>query len=349
MFSGSYNSDDVEFLLKPIEIPYTSVEEKEQRLQSGIHYSEMLSYEGKPSQEYEKFFQQSIQRNGGLLAYHVQQMAKMVLQSKPKPVIVSIARAGTPIGVLLKQAIKLENFNAKHFSISLLRGRGVDTNALTYIAANFDSKDVIFVDGWCGKGGIYRELIRSVKTFNATHGTQFSTNMYVVSDPLGITDTYVTREDYLIPNAVLNSTVSGLVSRTILNREYVGPNDYHGCVVFDELKDVDRSMSFVKDISRNFIDHAQVEHPTSTTPNVSFNSVFNRLPTEFSTRSPHLIKPGVGEATRSLLRRQTELMFVENMDDDHIQHLIFLAKSKNVPIRILETSPYKVICVVTKN
>ncbi len=37
-----------------------------------------------------------------------------------------------------------------------------------------------------------------------------------------------TREDFLIPSACLNSTVSGLVSRTVLNDDLIGPADFHG-------------------------------------------------------------------------------------------------------------------------
>ena len=46
MFSGSYKKDDVEFLLKIIDIDFTSVEKKEELIQNNKkHYSEMLSPE----------------------------------------------------------------------------------------------------------------------------------------------------------------------------------------------------------------------------------------------------------------------------------------------------------------
>ncbi|WP_272943650.1 cysteine protease StiP domain-containing protein, partial [Yersinia pestis] len=45
-FSGSYLPDDIQFLLKPIQIEMTPVEVKEKLIQSGArHYSDMLSQE----------------------------------------------------------------------------------------------------------------------------------------------------------------------------------------------------------------------------------------------------------------------------------------------------------------
>ena len=43
MFSGSYVAADVQFLLRPISIENTTIEEKERLIQSGKkHYSEMF-------------------------------------------------------------------------------------------------------------------------------------------------------------------------------------------------------------------------------------------------------------------------------------------------------------------
>ena len=44
----------------------------------------------------------------------------------------------------------------------------------------------------------------------------------VLADPGGCVRTYGTRDDFLIPSACLNSTVSGLVSRTVLRADLIG-------------------------------------------------------------------------------------------------------------------------------
>src|SRR3546814_6905410 len=54
-FSGSYDPDDVIFLLKPSSIEPTDIAEKESLIQSGErHYSEMLSVETVPDERYLK-------------------------------------------------------------------------------------------------------------------------------------------------------------------------------------------------------------------------------------------------------------------------------------------------------
>lgn len=48
-FAGSYQPGDVEFLLKPVVIEMTPVEQKEELIQSGKkHYSDMLSQSQHP-------------------------------------------------------------------------------------------------------------------------------------------------------------------------------------------------------------------------------------------------------------------------------------------------------------
>jgi hypothetical protein len=64
IFTGSYHADDVQILLKVIDVPDTSVEEKERRIQQEQrHYSEMLSHESLPSAQYMQLFHQAMQDN----------------------------------------------------------------------------------------------------------------------------------------------------------------------------------------------------------------------------------------------------------------------------------------------
>jgi hypothetical protein len=44
-------------------------------------------------------------------------------------------------------------------------------------------------------------------------------------------DVAATYDDYAIPSGILNATVSGLTSRSILNAA-IGPEDFHGCVFY---------------------------------------------------------------------------------------------------------------------
>src|SRR3546814_1771870 len=49
-------------------------------------------------------------------------------------------------------------------AISIIRGRGIDDNALDYVASRHGTKNAVFVDGWTGKGAIRGELDASLAT-----------------------------------------------------------------------------------------------------------------------------------------------------------------------------------------
>ncbi|CAM5518349.1 hypothetical protein SHIRM173S_11030 [Streptomyces hirsutus] len=71
-----------------------------------------------------------------------------------------------------------------HYAVSIVRGRGIDANALRWLAAHHDPRDVVFVDGWTGKGAITRELAQAVEEFEKTHGvTGFDPEIAVLADP----------------------------------------------------------------------------------------------------------------------------------------------------------------------
>ena len=131
--------------------------------------------------------------------------------------------------------------------MSIIRDRGIDANALRFILDHHEQNRVYFLDGWTGKGVIARELQTSVMAFNAAHSTQLPTELLAVSDLCGDAAHSATSEDYLIPSAILGGVISGLVSRSILN-EQIGEDDFHGCVLLDDLSPFDRSRWFVEQI-----------------------------------------------------------------------------------------------------
>ena len=108
-FHGSYAPEDVTFLLKPATIGLTDVRAKEALIQSGArHYSEMLSEERQPDQRYLDLYHAALARNGGRLRGDVAALADAIA-ARPATAqsctIISLARAGTPIGVLLRRAL----------------------------------------------------------------------------------------------------------------------------------------------------------------------------------------------------------------------------------------------------
>ncbi len=220
---GSYPADEVSWLLTDLsdvdlEAP---TEEREEAIQhGGAHYAESLPVEYVPDAAYRRLFEQALHDSADRIAHAVGVVTEIVLAERgPHPVLASLARAGTPVGLLMRRwAHVAHRLDLPHYAVSIVRGRGIDTAALGYLAAHHDPADVVFVDGWTGKGAIARELAVAIEAANADLGTTFDARLAVLADPGSCVGTFGTRDDFLVPSACLNSTVSGLVSRTVLNR-----------------------------------------------------------------------------------------------------------------------------------
>lgn len=52
-----------------------------------------------------------------------------------------------------------------HYSVSIIRDRGIDRNAINYILNKHRAECIQFVDGWIGKGAIFRELKKELEAF----------------------------------------------------------------------------------------------------------------------------------------------------------------------------------------
>ena len=344
-FSGSYKQNDVEFLLKKIDIDFTDIHQKEQKIQSGKkHYSEMISQEYKPTKQYLDIFYKAFNLNKNRFAKDILNLGTF-LNKIDNLVIVSLARAGTPIGVLLKRTLENRfNRDVPHYSISIIRDRGIDENALKYILQKNPNANIVFIDGWTGKGVISRELKKYVTLFNEKYKQNISNKLYVLADIASKADFCSTYDDYLIPSSALNSTISGLVSRTILNDEFIKENDFHGCKFYTEYKNDDLSLWFIDEMMKiiNKIDKIKDYNILGKNRDIEkkLDNYLKSIQEKYNIRNINHIKPGIGETTRVLLRRVPHLIIVKNIDLEDIQHLIVLAKDKNVKIIEDRELPY---------
>jgi hypothetical protein len=340
---GSYAPDDVTFLLKNISefINESGTEEREMAIQSGGHYSEMLPQEYKPTAEYMEIFYTTLAQTAQKLAETAALAAERIIQQRGCDIVlVSLARAGTPIGILFKRYIHLRfGIQLPHYSVSIIRGKGIDENAIFYILQQHPGKQIQFVDGWTGKGAITKELAQACSLFEANYGINLSPQLAVVADPGHCTGLYGTREDFLIPSACLNATVSGLISRTVHRSDIIGHNDYHGAKFYTELQTEDVSCFFIETIGRLFpytIEKAsiQVNHDQPELATWKGMDDVARIGRRFGIRNYHLIKPGVGETTRVLLRRIPWKILVHPEMVDNLTHVLQLARERQVPIEM---------------
>jgi len=340
-FSGSYAPDDCTFLLKPVALAPVDVLEKERLIQSGKrHYSEMLSAEEPPSPAYLRLYRDALDRNARRLAQDVVSLAGALAEraaGRPEIVIASLARAGTPIGILLRRALTRMGISAPHYSVSIIRDRGIDAAALRFVAARHDPADVVFVDGWTGKGTITRELQASL----AERPFGFAPFLAVIADPAGCADLAPSGEDYLIPSGLLNSIVSGLVSRSVLNDALVGPGDFHACVHYAHLAPHDLSRPFIERIDALMTP----VQPRPIAPDPARQAaraqacaaMVQGLMAELGLKDRNRIKPGVAEATRAVLRRVPDRLLIRNPADPDVAHLVHLADEKGIRVDPLPT------------
>lgn len=362
LLSGSYSKEDVIFLLKEITglITEKSNEFRENAIQSGTHYSEMLPIEYHPTAEYMNIFYETLEETKGKLAKLTQKLSEKIIEKRGRNlVLVSLARAGTPIGILLKRYIKLQyNLDLPHYSISIIRDIGIDLNAVLYILKQHPGSEIQFIDGWTGKGVIQKTLIEACDFLKNNHGIKLNPDLAVLSDPAYCTETYATREDFLIPSACLNSTVSGLMSRTVYNREFIGKDEFHGAKFYSEWKDIDVSNYFIDKISEDFEnlrkDETSTEDHSSTGDcNQIHYSTDDRhystgtrhhdchqIQKKFNIENINLVKPGVGETTRVLLRRIPWKILVDDFNNPNLKHIFKLAEERNVPVEIYKDMSY---------
>ena len=334
---SSYKESDVIFLLKDITgmVNPQPTEEREKLIQAGKHYCEMLPIEYVPSEKYMEIYKEALERYSLQTAQAVGRLSDIIIEKRGENIVlVSLARAGTPAGILVKHYIKQKyRLDIPHYSISIIRGRGIDKNAMKYLLQRYQPGQLLFVDGWIGKGAISDELKKDLKEYPG-----IVPDIAVIADPANITELCGTHEDILIASSCLNSTVSGLISRTFLRNDIIGINDFHGAVYYEELEKSDLSYEFINTIESKFnFDNTIIKQ----------NKIFgygidevNIIANNFNITDINLIKPGIGETTRVLLRRVPWKVLADGkyINNNELTHILKLAKEKNIPV---ETDPMK--------
>ena len=105
----SYAKEDVCFLLKDITglVEPLPSKEREKLIQKGMHYCEMLPIEYEPGKAYMEAYDKALESYAGAVARAVGVLADKIIDRKGRDVVlVSLARAGTPIGILLKRCLQ---------------------------------------------------------------------------------------------------------------------------------------------------------------------------------------------------------------------------------------------------
>ncbi|RIJ79216.1 ATP/GTP-binding protein [Nakamurella silvestris] len=357
---GSYRADEVAWLLTDLSLIdlEADVAEREKKIQAGTaHYAESLPIEFQPGAEYRRLFDEVLAATAGRLAEAVGLVTELVLAERGEgSVLVSLARAGTPVGILMKRwAAFSRQVELPHYAVSIVRGRGIDRVALEYLAAHHDPANVVFVDGWTGKGAIARELTDALAEVERAGGPTFNADLAVLADPGSCVRTFGTRDDFLIASACLNSTVSGLVSRTVLNDAYIGPGQFHGAKFYADLAEADMSSVFLDAVTAAFpAAKARVAaalpalQAADRSPTWAGWAAVERIRQEYGIESVNFVKPGVGETTRVLLRRMPWRVLVRDLNDPDHAHIRLLAAERGVPVDLVPDLPYSCVGLIQR-
>ena len=367
-FSGSYLPSEVTLLLDIVSadsVSDISPTQKEALIQSGQrHYSDMLTLEKPPSATHEALYNQALaagkQRMANdvtSLAFSLHQLFHAFVSASQPLILVSLVRAGLPIGVLLQKALSDASASyalaSQHYGVSIIRDRGLDPVALQYILQQHPHSPIVFVDGWTGKGAIYGELQRSLAQITDKrqqaqlfHQGEGVIPLLTLADPAGVAWLSASDDDWLMPASLLNSTVSGLISRTL----YREPSDgLHQAVYYDKLQPWDRSGEFIQTIDAL---RQQTPLPTPLTgkllPTFATQSVIDDLAARFAISNRNRIKPTIAEATRAILRRDPECVLVNEMADGQDTALLrHLCEEKNIQlIEDASIAPYQAVTII---
>lgn len=366
-FHGSYRPQDVTFLLNIDDIEPTSLIEKEYLIQSGQkHYSQMISVENPPSPEQMRHFDYAFEQGAQRLAADVQKIGNSLLaRFKNQPIVlISLVRAGVPLGVLLKHYIEKEQ-PCVHYGISIIRDRGIDFAALHAIIDQHGAENIVFVDGWTGKGAICRELTQNLADYPALFDAGWDIpRLVTLADLGGYSWLSASCEDWLIPFGILGSVISGLTSRTILKdhidfeiakKNCYEPQYWHSCLIYQHLAQHDISVSFIDKIL-NII----AEHPSTDV--ADWNNTIRLqqqkkcldtiawISDHYAISNINRIKPSIAEATRAVLRRVPDRILIRTPSNPHVQLLLHFAQEQNIPVDILgdQLGPYHAVTLIKK-
>lgn len=340
----SYRKDDVILLLKDVTglVEPQPTEERERLIQAGRHYCEMLPLEYKPTRQYLEAYERGLEVFAQPTAEAIGALADQ-LASRKELTLVSLARAGIPIGILVKQYLRWKyGRDVPHYAISIIRGRGIDKNAMDYILSRHSRESVVFLDGWTGKGAILRQLREALLDYPGV-----SAELAVAADPANMTELCGTHEDILIPSSCLNCTVSGLISRTFLRDDIIGPGDFHGAAYYGELAGEDKSYEFIEAIEAHFLRENRPPDPIGRKNGLEQALELGR---EYGVADVNLIKPGIGETTRVLLRRVPWRVLLDPRakGSPAVAHILQLAKERSVPIEWRELESYRACGIIRK-
>ena len=344
---GSYREDDVSILLTDLSSTrHGALNGRYEHSSRAVpaHLFPLPEYQ--PTASYLATIPALIASSADRVALLCAALAELILgRHGPELVIVSIARAGTPVGVLLKRWIRYCHGQVvPHYSVSVANGAGLDVNAVSWLCRRHNPDSLQFVDAWTSKGTISNILKSAVSEL---HIPGLDPSLAVLADIASCTDLFATREDVLIPHACLGATMSGLLSRPFVNPQLKSGDGFHAVISYSEWAKNDLSNIYIEMISSRYPkileqvplvvqDVLHCPQPDKRGMREAFNIARRYGAVDFD-----LVNIGTSESTRAFLRRTPRLLLVDPYAGEQIMHLLQLAHERNVPVRQEPGMPFR--------
>lgn len=138
----------------------------------------------------------------------------------------------------------------------------------------------------------------------------------------------------------------------MLRSDLVGEYDFHGAKFYRELAGSDVSVDFLDAVAAHFPDVADAacaqakELATDRTPTWEGWAAVERISEEYEIHDVNLVKPGVGETTRVLLRRVPWKILARAGAGTDLDHVRLLAQQRGVPVEEVDELPYTCVGLI---
>ena len=347
VIAGTYKKGDCVFLLSDLTSIVTpvSAEEKKRRLASGAKSWEMIPYEHIPSESDNMLFLRLLQENKEAIGRYVGTLCESILATKGENIVlVSLARGGTPVGVLCRRYFqRIHHLEFPHYCLSLIRNVGIDESALSYIIKTHPKSKIQFLDGWTGMGLISSELSKYISDFNRRTGNSIDPTLAALVDSSKICRISGTRNDVILPSCCLNATVCGMISSIYYDPDEVTKMQYHGAIQWADDRMTDYSRLFIEEIVPFF------KRATAAPQTVEGNYGLwcrDKIASEYSVSDKKRIRLGIGESTRAITRYRLSCLLIRNLNNPHLDFIKEIAHSKSINIQEYDHTDYECVAII---
>jgi hypothetical protein len=139
----------------------------------------------------------------------------------------------------------------------------------------------------------------------------------------------------------------------VLNDRLLAPGQFHGAKFYKDLAHADVSGLFLEAISARFDDVAAdvardwpALRDSDRTPTWVGWAAVEDLAKRYGIGSVNLVKPGVGETTRVLLRRVPWRVLVRPGAEADVRHVLLLAEQRGVPVETVPELAYSCVGLI---